>query len=253
MVHTSRINALRTRYGEPFFILCVCVVFTTAYALWVGQDASWDQKNYYFYSVYAWLRGRTFSDVAPGQITTWLNPLPYLLQYLLIQSVPPVVAGLLMGALAGLNGLMLWLLARRLQRGDPTWQGRVCACVIILVGLTGSIFLSEVGTTFAQQRVGAGRPHFDHATPVGDGRQAQRTELPFGWALDGHRMWSQIDELYIRDRTWRIFTCTMAGGRAAQPYDLVLYDRRDLRLSRNRRVLGRASLAGLWQSYGSVL
>jgi hypothetical protein len=149
MVYTSRINALRTRYGEPFFILCVCVVFTTAYALWVGQDASWDQKNYYFYSVYAWLRGRTFRDVAPGQITTWLNPLPYLLQYLLIQSVPPVVAGLLMGALAGLNGLMLWLLARRLQRGDPTWQGRVCACVIILVGLTGSIFLSEVGTTFA--------------------------------------------------------------------------------------------------------
>ena len=149
MVHTSRINALRTRYGEPFFILCVCVVFTTAYALWVGQDASWDQKNYYFYSVYAWLRGRTFRDVAPGQITTWLNPLPYLLQYLLIQSAPPVVAGLLMGALAGLNGLMLWLLARRLQRGDPTWQGRVCAYVIILVGLTGSIFLSEVGTTFA--------------------------------------------------------------------------------------------------------
>jgi hypothetical protein len=148
MVHTSRINALRTRYGEPFFILCVCVVFTTAYALWVGQDASWDQKNYYFYSVYAWLRGRTFSDLAPGQITTWLNPLPYLLQYLLIQSAPPVVAGLFMGALAGLNGLMLWLLARRLQRGDPTWQGRVCACVIILVGLTGSIFLSEVGTTF---------------------------------------------------------------------------------------------------------
>ena len=149
MVHTSRINALRTRYGEPFFILCVCVVFTTAYALWVGQDASWDQKNYYFYSVYAWLRGRTFRDVAPGQITTWLNPLPYLLQYLLIQSAPPVVAGLFMGALAGLNGLMLWLLARRLQRGDPTWQGRGCACVIILVGLTGSIFLSEVGTTFS--------------------------------------------------------------------------------------------------------
>ena len=149
MVHTSRINALRTRYGEPFFILCVCVVFTTAYALWVGQDASWDQKNYYFYSVYAWLKGRTFRNVAPGQITTWLNPLPYLLQYLLIQSAPPVVAGLLMGALAGLNGLMLWLLARRLQRGDPTWQGRVCAYVIILVGLTGSIFLSEVGTTFA--------------------------------------------------------------------------------------------------------
>ncbi len=256
MVHTSRINALRTRYGEPFFILCVCVVFTTAYALWVGQDASWDQKNYYFYSVYAWLRGRTFLDVAPGQITTWLNPLPYLLQYLLIQSAPPVVAGLLMGALAGLNGLMLWLLARRLQRGDPTWQGRRMRLRYHL-GRFDRFHLLVGGWHYvrglSQQRVGAGRPHFDHATLVGDGRQAQRTGLPFGWALDGHRMWSQIDELYIRDRTWRIFTCTMAGAPAARPYVLVVYDRSGLRLSRNRRVLGRASLAGLWQSYGSVL
>jgi hypothetical protein len=116
----------------------------------MGQDTNWDQKNYHFYTVHAWLSGRTFSNLAPAQIQTWLNPLPHLLQYLLIQIAPPVMAGLVMGALAGLNGLMLWLLARRLQRGDPTWNGRACACVIVLVGLTGSIFLSEVGTTFAE-------------------------------------------------------------------------------------------------------
>jgi hypothetical protein len=118
--------------------------------VWVGQDTNWDQKNYHFYTVYAWLSGRTFRDLAPGQMQTWINPLPYLLQYLLIQTAPPVVAGLVMGALAAPNGLLLWLLARRLQRGDPTWQSRVCAYVIIVVGLTGSIFLSEVGTTFAE-------------------------------------------------------------------------------------------------------
>src|SRR6266536_309704 len=120
MTHTWRTNPLRTRYGEPVFILCVCVAFTAAYAVWVGQDTNWDQKNYHFYTVHAWLSGRTFGDLAPAQIQTWLNPLPYLLQYLLIQTAPPVVAGLVMGALAGLNGLMLWLLARRLQGGDPT-------------------------------------------------------------------------------------------------------------------------------------
>ena len=116
----------------------------------MGQDTSWDQKNYHFYTVHAWLSGRTFSDLAPAQIQTWLNPLPHLLQYLLIQTARPVVAGLVMGALAGLNGLMLWLLARRLQRGDPTWETRACASFIVLVGLTGSIFLSEVGTTQAE-------------------------------------------------------------------------------------------------------
>ena len=149
MTNTPLINVVRTRSAEAVFVLCVCAAFTAAYAFWMGQDTNWDQKNYHFYTVHAWLSGRTFSDLAPAQIQTWLNPLPYLLQYLLIQTAPPVVAGTVMGALAGLNGLLLWLLARRLQGGDPTWETRACASFIILVGLTGSIFLSEVGTTFA--------------------------------------------------------------------------------------------------------
>src|SRR5215813_2377771 len=150
MRNTSLVNIVRTRSAEAVFVLCACAAFTAAYAMWMGQDTNWDQKNYHFYNVYAWLSGRTFSDLAPAQIQTWLNPLPHLLQYLLVQTAPPVIAGLIMGALAGLNGLMLWLLARRLQRGDPTWDGRACAGVIILVGLTGPIFMSQVGTTFAE-------------------------------------------------------------------------------------------------------
>ena len=147
---TSLYSVVGTRSAKALFVLCACAAFTAAYALWMGQDTNWDQKNYHVYAVHAWLSGRTFSDLAPAQMQTWLNPLPHLLQYLLIQTAPPVMAGLVMGAIAGLNGLMLWLLARRLQRGDPTWEGRACACVIVLVGLTGSIFLSEVGTTFAE-------------------------------------------------------------------------------------------------------
>jgi hypothetical protein len=135
--NTSLFSVVGTRSAEAVLVMFASAAFTAAYALWMGQDTNWDQRNYHVYTVHAWLRGRTFSDLAPAQLQTWLNPLPHLLQYLLIQTTPPVMAGLVMGALAGLNGLMLWLLARRLQCGDCTWHGRACACVIVLVGLTG--------------------------------------------------------------------------------------------------------------------
>jgi len=131
-------------------VLCVSVALTAGYAAFAGQDTNWDQRNYHFYVVYAWLTGRTFADVAPAQVQTWLNPLAHLLQYLFIRALPPVLAGTAMGALAGVNGLLLWVLTRRLQGGDPTWHGRACAGLVTLIGLTGSIFVSEIGTTFAE-------------------------------------------------------------------------------------------------------
>src|SRR5205085_194181 len=102
------------------------------------------------YLEYAWLHGRGDVDLAPAQIQTWINPAPHLLQYLLIRHTPPVVAGAAMGALAGLNGLLLWLLARRVQMDGSLARVRLGAALVVALGLTGSMFLSFVGTTYAE-------------------------------------------------------------------------------------------------------
>jgi hypothetical protein len=130
--------------------LCLCVTATGGYAVYAGQDANWDQRNYHIYAVHSWLTGRSAVDLAPAQIQTWLNPAPHLLQYFLIRNAPPVVAGFVMGAVAGLNGVLLWVLARRLQKGDWQWTARAAAALVVIMGLTGSLFLSFAGTSFGE-------------------------------------------------------------------------------------------------------
>ena len=138
------------RRAELISVLCICYVSTGAYAVYAGQDANWDQRNYHFYSVYAWLHGRTQIDLAPGQVQTWINPLPHVPHYWLIRNLSPVGAGFGMGMLAGINGVLLWILTGRLLDGERRRFALWCAAIVALTGMTGSIYLSFVGTTFAE-------------------------------------------------------------------------------------------------------
>jgi hypothetical protein len=143
-------NDFRRPWTEFVVVLFICAAATAAYAVYAGQDRNWDQRNYHIYSVYAWLTGRIFIDLEPAQIQTWLNPAAHLPQYFLVQHARPVVAGAIMGAIAGLNGLLLWILVRRLQKNDSGGLARSCAGLVLILGLSGSLFLSFLGTTFTE-------------------------------------------------------------------------------------------------------
>ena len=135
---------------EALVVLTLSAVAGGLWSLLVGQDTNWDQRNYHIYSVHAWLTGRTFTDLAPAQIQTWLNPLFYVPSYLLILYTPPLVAGVTTGALSGLNGMLVWILARRLCASYPQSMARWCALWVTVIGVSGSMFLSFVGTTFGE-------------------------------------------------------------------------------------------------------
>lgn len=139
-----------TPWIESTIVLCLSVTATAAYALYVGQDWNWDTRNYHLYVVHAWLTDRMFYDLAPAQVQTWINPAILLPQYALIQHTPPRVAGALLGALAGLNAVPLWVLVRRLQAWEISRLARMSAACVVIVGLTGSMFVSMTGTTFAE-------------------------------------------------------------------------------------------------------
>jgi hypothetical protein len=118
--------------------------------VYAGQDANWDQRNYHIYTVHAWLNGRQSVDLAPSQIQTWLNPAPHVIQYFLIRYLSPTAAGAAMGALAGLNAIVLWILLMRLLKGERSSDLRWGAGLAVVLALTGSVFLSFAGTTFAE-------------------------------------------------------------------------------------------------------
>jgi hypothetical protein len=117
--------------------------------VWLGQDANWDLRNYHLYSVHAWLTGRMAVDLAPSQLQTWLNPLSHLPAYVLITSVSPVLAGAALGGLAGVNGLLVWLLSRRMA-GYASRARFLTAGLATAAALTGSVFISFLGTSFSE-------------------------------------------------------------------------------------------------------
>jgi hypothetical protein len=116
------------------------------YALWAGEDVNWDWQNYHDYAGFALLHRHFDVDVAPGGFQSYLNPLIYLLPYVLRHGLDAPWWGIALGALHGLNLALVYWTARHLLRrtGNPT--GPLAAMVMAAFG---PMALSEVGTSFA--------------------------------------------------------------------------------------------------------
>ena len=132
---------------EIIFVAALGIVFTAVWAVALGKGVSWDQKNYHFYNVYAWLAGRMDVHVAPAGMHSWLNPLVYVPHYWLVSHAPPVVAGAIFGAVAGLNFVLIYGLVRLILRGCAPGLAMGIAFTCAAVGFSDPLFLGIIGAT----------------------------------------------------------------------------------------------------------
>jgi glycosyl transferase family 87 len=116
------------------------------YSCWAGEDINWDWRNYHEYGAYALLNGRFDVDVVPGGFQSFLNPLPYLPPYLLRHWLGAPFWGPLLGAIHGLNLVLVFWLSRGLLGAAASAFALMAAVVIAAFG---PMTLSEVGTSFA--------------------------------------------------------------------------------------------------------
>lgn len=113
-------------------------------SLSLGQDDSWDLRNYHLYNAFAWLHGRSHIDLAPAGLQSYFNPLLDVFQANLFRWMPAPLLGFLLGWLQGLNVIALMLIGRRLLPADsPPWRVIGLACA----GCMSAAFLSELGNT----------------------------------------------------------------------------------------------------------
>ncbi len=117
-------------------------------ALYLGQDANWDLRNYHFYNAYAFIRGRLGFDIAPAQTPTYYNPLFHVPFYYLVTYLPPRAVGFVLGALQGLNLPLLYRVARPFIHDSKPCRAAFIALFIALLGTLGAANISEVGTVF---------------------------------------------------------------------------------------------------------
>jgi hypothetical protein len=126
-------------------VIAALVLGSGVGSLLLGQDANTDLYRYHFYIGYAFVHGRLDYDLLPAGLGTFLNPVLDAIHYLGIAHLPPRAFGFLLGALQGLNPVLVFLLARRLleeERGST-----VLAVFAAVLAATGPTAISLLGTT----------------------------------------------------------------------------------------------------------
>jgi hypothetical protein len=134
------------RGKAPLAIVAGAMALGAGYALVLGEDANWDWQNYHEYNVWALLHGGYPRDAMPPGFQTYFNPVIYFPWYALRHALPPVMAGMIAGAVHGLNLALIWWLTRLLL---GTAAGALTIGAAVLLAAMGPMTLSEVGTSFS--------------------------------------------------------------------------------------------------------
>ena len=142
--------------GCFFLFLLMVPVFTGCMALDLGQDANWDLRNYHWYNAYAFLNGRFGIDLLPSQIPYFYNPLLDVPFYLLATHVPARVAAFVLGAVQGLNGVLLFMIARMVLKGVDEKLKMAISAAVSLLGVMGGGGIALIGTTFGDNLTSLG-------------------------------------------------------------------------------------------------
>jgi len=137
-------------WRETTLVAAVSLTASAGTSVWLGQDLNGDLLNYHFYNGFAFLEGRLDQDIAPaGPAGSYFNPLLDALHYLGMEHLPPKAFGALLGALQGLNTLLVWAIARTLLGARGIWYAPAAA----FLGATGQNAVSLLGTTFGDNTV----------------------------------------------------------------------------------------------------
>jgi len=104
--------SIRRKIFAAILFWIVVLLIIGAISISLGQDGTWDLRNYHFYNPYGFLRNRLRYDYNPAQLQTYLNPIQDFPFYFLVTNFGPKNTGFLMGILHGLNFIILFYLFR---------------------------------------------------------------------------------------------------------------------------------------------
>lgn len=138
-----------TRPDMKATTLAICLLLGAMLSIAMGQDISWDIKNYHLYNAWAFLHNRQQVDIAAAGLQTYFNPLPDLPYFYLatgpLKNSPRLLAGIQGLWFGGLLFVIVGIASRFaiLQGRTPDWTD-LCAA---LVGATGTMAVSQAGAT----------------------------------------------------------------------------------------------------------
>jgi hypothetical protein len=137
---------VQTNVLVPMAIALGSLLAGAVYTWFAGEDVNWDWLNYHEYNVWAVLTGRYGIDALPAGFQTYFNPTVYFPVYYLRHLLPMPYGLMIIGAVHGLNLLLIYFLVRALLLNAAT---ATAIGASILIAAVGPMTLSEVGTSFS--------------------------------------------------------------------------------------------------------
>lgn len=125
------------------------LVTVVATSLWLGRDLNWDFLNYHFYGASLLVDGRLEQDYFAASLQSYLNPLPYVPQYLMIRA--GWHSAWISAALASVHAANLLFVALIAQRVLQVPRKYMISTVLLsaVLALLAPLFLTTSGTSFS--------------------------------------------------------------------------------------------------------
>jgi hypothetical protein len=131
-------------FKYSFFVV---PIFFGIVSLWLGADTNWDLQNYHLYNAFSLLKNKLHMDLAVAGMQTYFNPTLDVPYYLMTSYLPAPLVGFIMGALHGINFILLaGICYKALPNLPPDDRFRIPLLLSIFGCLTAN-FLSEIGST----------------------------------------------------------------------------------------------------------
>lgn len=148
---------LSARKSSRILLLFFCVVVGGVLSVFYGPDANWDLQNYHLYNPFHFIHDRIKIDFMAAGVQTYLNPILDLPYYFIsvdwFNSSPKLVA-FIAGWPYGLVIFLCILISNEIALSLPS-PSSLEIFLTAVFGLTGTIVLSEVGTTFNDIQIAA--------------------------------------------------------------------------------------------------
>lgn len=167
---STRLHSALARLGFAW-VWCIPLI-TGMLAVRMGQDLNWDLQNYHLYNPFSLIHDRLLHDIAPAGLQTYFNPLLDLAWYWLAHAVDPRTTAFVVGFLQGLNGLLVFFIARCVLQAENasiqlvlplTIAGTFCIGLVAQLGNTMHDALSALFPMAALALVLASLPADDRA------------------------------------------------------------------------------------------
>ncbi|MFM0000759.1 hypothetical protein PQR57_07015 [Paraburkholderia dipogonis] len=143
-------RALSWNLNDPRLTAAARVWVPILFGLWslfLGQDRNWDGFNYHQYNGFAFLNDKLHTDFAAAGMQTYFNPMLDVFYYALNRAFPAPLAGFIMGALHGLNFVLLLSIIRRTLPELAPEDANRTPLLLAAAGILTANFLSGLGNS----------------------------------------------------------------------------------------------------------